>query len=55
MGICGAEERLQSQIVDMLKHISIIDECDNLSQDMDGKKYVHDVSYDLSFSSSILL
>ncbi|EMR63265.1 putative nacht domain protein [Eutypa lata UCREL1] len=42
VGICGAEERLQSQIVDMLKHISIIDECDNLSQDMDGKKYVHD-------------
>ncbi|RYP20750.1 hypothetical protein DL767_009397 [Monosporascus sp. MG133] len=41
IGICGAEEQLQSLIVDMLENVTVIDECDNITQDMAKEGHIH--------------
>ncbi|RYO93560.1 hypothetical protein DL766_003932 [Monosporascus sp. MC13-8B] len=41
IGICGAEERLQSHIADMLENVTVIDECDNITQDMAKEGHIH--------------
>jgi hypothetical protein len=43
IGICGAEDSMNSDIVAMLEHIAIIDECDTLGQKLETRKTVHKV------------
>lgn len=43
IAICGAEESLQAQIVSMLQHVQIIDECDILGQKLDAGNGIHKV------------
>ncbi|KAL8921899.1 MAG: hypothetical protein Q9208_005503 [Pyrenodesmia sp. 3 TL-2023] len=39
--VCGAEEALNAQIVNMLEHVAIIDECDILGQKLDAGNAIH--------------
>ncbi|KAL8777275.1 MAG: hypothetical protein Q9194_002649 [Teloschistes cf. exilis] len=41
IAICGAEEALNAQIVTMLEHIAIIDECDILGQKLDAGNIIY--------------
>ncbi|KAL8760990.1 MAG: hypothetical protein Q9184_002842 [Pyrenodesmia sp. 2 TL-2023] len=41
VAVCGAEEALNAQIVTMLEHIAIIDECDILGQKLDAGNTIH--------------
>lgn len=41
VGVCGIEERLNSQIKKMLEQIEIIDECDTLGQNLDAGVAIH--------------
>ncbi|KAI4268987.1 MAG: hypothetical protein LQ337_007536 [Flavoplaca oasis] len=41
IAICGAEEALNAQIVTMLEHVAIIDECDTLGQKLDAGSNIY--------------
>ncbi|KAL8707336.1 MAG: hypothetical protein Q9225_007773, partial [Loekoesia sp. 1 TL-2023] len=41
IAICGAEDALNTQIVTMLEHVAIIDECDTLGQKLDAGNAIH--------------
>ncbi|KAL8892444.1 MAG: hypothetical protein Q9192_005610 [Flavoplaca navasiana] len=41
IAICGAEEALNAQIVTMLEHVAIIDECDILGQKLEAGNKIH--------------
>ena len=45
IAICGAEESLNAQIISMLEHVAIIDECDTLGQKLDAGNAIHKVRY----------
>ena len=44
MGICGAEDALNSDIKSMLAKIEVIDECDTFSEKLDAENTIHKVS-----------
>ncbi|KAK5275325.1 hypothetical protein LTR40_013216, partial [Exophiala xenobiotica] len=41
IGICGAEDSLNAQIISMLEHVAIIDDCDTLGQKLDAENGIH--------------
>ncbi|OAP59319.1 hypothetical protein AYL99_06617 [Fonsecaea erecta] len=41
IGICGAEDSLNAQIISMLEHVAIIDDCDTLGQKLDADNGIH--------------
>jgi hypothetical protein len=43
IAICGAEDSLKAQIISMLEHVAIIDDCDALGQKLDAENGIHKV------------
>ncbi|KAK5207557.1 hypothetical protein LTR41_006601 [Exophiala xenobiotica] len=41
IGICGAGDSLNAQIISMLEHVAIIDDCDTLGQKLDAENGIH--------------
>ncbi|KAJ9653673.1 hypothetical protein H2198_007184 [Neophaeococcomyces mojaviensis] len=41
IAICGAEDSLNTQIISMLEHVAIIDDCDTLGQKLDAENGIH--------------
>lgn len=53
IAICGAEESLNAQIISMLEHVAIIDECDTLGQKLDAGNAIHKVRHGITVNQVV--